>query len=363
VTKRLLLLNGLAALMIGFHHGTAYAISAMLGWNGGSAAVILPSGDPLSSFSYFFLWAVRQLDSFGVPAFLFVSGYFVSFLASREKAGLTLNMLMPRIKVLLIPFAFWTLVRFGLLRQLQGDPLLLLNDVLDTYYYIPLLIQLYVLSPLLAPLARSNWRLLLLLAALLQYGGEAARYLKYVEAAVPGIDFLVWATPRWFFPTHIFFFSLGIVFSMHIKAASVWLPQHKWQLLFIVVVSVALTFVEHKLVAAFMGRDWMGRTFDTFSRLTYASLFSLCFVAFHKTPLPFSKQLLDLGAKSLGIYFMNTPVVYVAGVFIYHLTPKLLEIPLLYFAIQTVLGIAVPLLLMEVVRRTPIKRVQQYAFG
>jgi hypothetical protein len=60
---------------------------------------------------------------------------------------------------------------------------------------------------------------------------------------------------------------------------------------------------------------------------------------------------------------MNTPVVYVAGVLFYHLTPWLLNIPLLYFAIQTVLGVSVPLLIMEVVRRTPMRHVQQFAFG
>ena len=363
MTRRLLLLNGLAALMIGLHHGTAFAISAMLGWTEGYREVVLPSGDALSSFSYYVLWAVRQLDSFGVPAFLFVSGYFVSFLASREKAELRLNMLMPRIKVLLIPFAFWTVVRFGLLRQLQGDPVLLLLDVLDTYYYIPLLIQLYVLSPLLAPLAKTNWRLLLLLAALLQFGAEAARYLQAVEAAIPGVDFLVRVTPRWFFPTHIFYFALGIVFGMHIKAASKWLPRYKWHLLVVVVVSVALTLVEHKLVAAFMGREWMGRTFDTFSRLTYAATFSLCFVAFRETALPYTKQLVEIGSRSLGIYFMNTPVIYVAGVLFYHFAPWLLDIPLLYFVVQTVLGLGVPLLIIEIVRRTPMRRVQQYAFG
>jgi peptidoglycan/LPS O-acetylase OafA/YrhL len=357
------LLNGLAALMIGFHHGTAYAISALIGWTGNAFEVVLPNDAPITSFSYSFLWAVRQLDSFGVPAFLFVSGYFVSFLASREKTRLTLGMLLPRIKILLIPFALWTVIRFGLIRQLQSDPMLLLQDVLDTYYYIPLLIQLYILSPVLAPLARRNWRLLLVIAALLQFSGEAGRYLKAMEIAFPGVDLLVLVTPRWFFPTHIFFFSLGIVFGVHIKAASVWLPKYRWHLLFVVVVSVALTIVEHKLVAAYMGREWMGRTFDTFSRLTYASTFSLCFVAFHQAQMPFSKQLVEIGARSLGVYLMNTPVVYVAGVFFYHFMPWLLNIPLLYFAIQTVLGVGVPLIIMEVVRRTPIRRVQQYAFG
>jgi peptidoglycan/LPS O-acetylase OafA/YrhL len=224
-------------------------------------------------------------------------------------------------------------------------------------------IQLYVLSPLLAPLARNNWRLLLLLAALLQYGAEAARYLQAVEAAIPGVDFLVRVTPRWFFPTHIFYFALGIVFGVHIKAASTWLRRYKWHLLFLVLVSVALTFVEHKLVAAFMGREWMGRTFDTFSRLTYAATFSLCFVAFHETVLPFSKQLVAIGSQSLGIYLMNIPVIYLAGVLFYHFAPWLLDIPLLYFVIQTVLGIGVPLVLMAIVRRTPMRRVQQYAFG
>jgi peptidoglycan/LPS O-acetylase OafA/YrhL len=359
----LLLLNGIAALMIGFHHGAAYTVSIMIGWTEGFGGVELANASPLDVFTYYLILAVRQLDSFGVPAFLFVSGFFVSFLAARGKTQLRLEMLMPRIKVLLIPFALWTAIRMVMVRQFEFDLPSLVSNVLDMYYYIPLLIQLYVLAPLLVPLARNNWRLLLLLAAFLQYGAEAVRYLQAVEVNGPVIGFLIDVTPRWFFPTHIFYFALGIVFGVHITAASKWLTAHKWHLLIFIVAAVSLTIVEHKLVATLMGREWMGRTFDTFSRLTYAATFSLCFVAFHETPLPYAKQLVDIGARSLGIYLMNTPVIYIAGLFFFHFTPWLLDIPLLYFVIQTVLGVAAPLLIMEIVRRTPMRRVQQYAFG
>jgi fucose 4-O-acetylase-like acetyltransferase len=140
--------------MIGFHHAAAYTVSIMIGWTGGYREVILP-GDPLSSFTYLLMWSIRQLDSFGVPAFLFVSGFYMSFLARREKDQLRLDMVTPRIKVLLIPFALWTLVRIALVRQLNFDLSLLIYDVFDMYYYIPLLIQLYILSIFLVPLARS----------------------------------------------------------------------------------------------------------------------------------------------------------------------------------------------------------------
>jgi fucose 4-O-acetylase-like acetyltransferase len=201
------------------------------------------------------------------------------------------------------------------------------------------------------------------MSAFLQYGAEVVRYLKAVEVTFPGLDFLVRVTPQWFFPTHLFYFTLGMVFGMHITEASKWLTRHKWQLLFVVVASAALTLVEHKLVAGLMGQEWMGRTFDTFARLTYAATFSLCFVAFHESPFPYSKEVADIGARSLGIYFMNTPVIFVAGTLFYHFTPWLLTMPLLYFAIQTVLGFGLPYLITEIVRRTPLRRIQGYAFG
>jgi membrane-bound acyltransferase YfiQ involved in biofilm formation len=359
MTKRLLLLNGLAALMVPIHHATAYGLQAMFDWTNRYRLVAVPNYDQMGSLPYNLIMITRQLDAFAIPAFFFVSGFFVAFMAKGEQRKLTWETVTPRIKVLLIPFIFWTAVRFTLLKRLPTG----LPDIFQPYYFLVLLIQYYVLSIWIVHLARKNWKLVLLATAVIQVGVESLRIAPFFGIESNVIESLVQLTPLWFAPSRIFYFTLGVVASLNVKVFRDWLARAKWFLLFVVLASAALTLVEYAWLDRLNGPEWIGPNNPGFARIVYASTFSLCFLAFEGIRLPNERAVSFLGSKSLGIYLVNVPATYSLAVLMYRLTPALLGLPILYVGSLIAVGLGVPLLFMEVLRRSPARSQFRLVFG
>ena len=66
--------------MVPLHHSTAYGLQAMFEWTNRYRDVAVPNFDQLGTLPYYVLMFARQFDAFGVPAFLFVSGFFIAFM-------------------------------------------------------------------------------------------------------------------------------------------------------------------------------------------------------------------------------------------------------------------------------------------
>jgi peptidoglycan/LPS O-acetylase OafA/YrhL len=360
MTRRLLVLNGLAILMIPIYHAAAYGLQAMFEWTDRYRAVTVPNYDQLGSFSYYFLMTTRSVEVFAVPAFLFVSAFFVAFLARGNDYKVTWDMVLPRIKVLLAPFVVWTIIRYALLLRVPES----LYDVLRPYWFIVFLIQGYLLSPLLVPLAKNHWKSLLIGAGLLQLGAQGLRYFHFLGIDFAGLDLLLRLTPMWFFPFQILNFSIGIVAGVHLLKFKKWVTGARWWLLAIVVGSAILALVEYAVLDDLNGPEWLGPQFTGFFTSIYASTFSLCFLAFENFKLPFSKQFSTLGTKSLGIYLGNIPAIYVAAVLLYEFLPWTLEYQIIYQPALIVAGLGVPLLLMDLMKRISSMRwAYAYVFG
>ncbi len=132
-------------------------------WSHTAIGATAPNFAALGSLSYYVVMAPRLLFSFSGAAFFFISGYFVGILAKGDGSSVTWSMVFSRIRLLLVPFFLWTIVRYILLRQFPRS----IDDILSPYHWIPLLIQFYLISPFIVRLARRNWKLLLLLALLI----------------------------------------------------------------------------------------------------------------------------------------------------------------------------------------------------
>jgi peptidoglycan/LPS O-acetylase OafA/YrhL len=98
MSRRLLLLLGLGVLGVVLNHATVYGFRATFEWWWrAEPELALAEGcdltppvrctnyDAVGSPTYWGLTLVRRLISFGVPAFLLVSGYFIAFAAGKEK--------------------------------------------------------------------------------------------------------------------------------------------------------------------------------------------------------------------------------------------------------------------------------------
>ncbi len=359
MTRRLLVLNGLAIFMVPLYHAAAFGLSAMFDWTDRYLPVSVPNYDQLGSLWYYLLIFGREVEKWAVPAFLFISGFFVAFMARGNEHKITWQMILPRVRALLLPFILWTAFRFVLLLR----PPATLSEALGTYWFITLLIQGYLLAPFLVSLAREHWKLLLFGAAFLQVGAQMLRYLLFLGVESPVIDLLVDLTPMWFIPFQILNFSIGIVAGVHLTSFKDWLARNRRTILAIVAGSVLLSIVEYQVIDQFTGPEWIGAQFNGIFGTVYTSLFSLAFLAFPEFKLPYNKFWSELGSRSLGIYLGNIPAIYVVAVILYDFAPWALGNQLVYQALLILAGLGIPLLLMEIMKRPRTRWAYRYVFG
>jgi hypothetical protein len=358
MSKRLLWLNGIAIIAVAMHHSAAFSLQAMFDWTDRYAAVTVPNYDQLGSVAYYVLMVFRLLLSFAGSAFFFISGYFVGIIAKGSRSTVGWSMVSSRIKLLMVPFILWTVVRYVLLRQLPRS----IDDLLTPYHWIPLLIQFYLLSPFIVRLAKWNWKVLILAAAIIGWSGALLAYL--VEFGSQPAQQLQTALPNWFFLVNLpFWFPFGVVFGIYWTQFKDRIVAYRWHLLVASVVMTILVLVEYAVVDRLTGPQWLGPGFGGFTKFPYSLFLILTFLAFEKSRMPLADEISTIGTKSLGIYLGNIPSVYVVAVLMYRLTPWLLGYQLVYFVILAIVGLGVPLLLMEVVRRSPARHRYRILFG
>jgi len=301
---------------------------------------------------------IRLLLTFAGPVFFLISGYFIGIVAKGGQSFVNWKFVSSRIKVLMIPFILWTIVRYGLLRQFPKS----IDDILTPYHWIPLLIQWYLVAPLIVILARRNWKLLLIGIALIGMSGSIMAYLTaFGNTPAQDLDAVL---PNWFFLTNLpFWFPFGVVIGLHYASLKSRLLAYRWHLLVATLVMAILVLVEYAVVDRLSGPAWLGPGFSGFSKLPYSLFLILCFLAFDKSRMPLSSEVSQIGSKSLGIYLGNIPSVYVAAVLMYRLTPALLGYPLVYLAILVLVGMGIPLILMKVVQLSPARYRYRLLFG
>jgi peptidoglycan/LPS O-acetylase OafA/YrhL len=354
MAARLLLLNGLAACAVAINHAASYGLLAMFQWTDRYLPVTVPNYSQIGTPAYYFLLYIRMLISFGVPAFLFISGFFIAFMARGSRTQVGWQMVMPRVKILIVPFLIWTLIRYMLLTRIPTT----IDEILDPYYFIPVLAQFYLLSPILVPLARNRWKLLLAVCGLIYIGLITMGYLRILGVNIPSLGI-----PRWIFLTQPFWFPFGVVAGLHMQTFRQALAPLKWKLLTALTILAILPLIEHQTVAYLLDRDWLGPHFGGFLRILYHFVVILCFLAFDKIELPFSKAISNLAPKSLGIYLGNIPFVYVTSVLMYFNTPWILGNQLLYQIILIMAGLGGPVLLMTMLMKSPARPAYRYVFG
>lgn len=358
MSKRLLWLNGIAIIAVAVHHAAAFSLQAMFDWTNRYMAVEVPNYDQIGSPAYYILMLIRLLLTFAGPAFFFISGYFIGIAAKGSQSTISWNMVFSRIKQLIVPFFLWTVVRYILLRDLPRS----IDDILTPYHWIPLLIQFYLLSPFMVPLAKRNWKLFIFTAGLIGIAGSVLAYMStFGSSTAKAIET---GLPNWLFLTNLpFWFPFGVVIGLKLTQFKSRLVQVRWLLLAATIVMAVLVLVEYGIVDRVTGPEWLGPGFSGFTKLPYSLSLILCFLAFEKSRMPLAEEISQIGTKSLGIYLGNIPSVYVAAVLMYRLTPWILGYQLLYLAILILLGLGIPLLLMYVVRISPVRYRYRILFG
>lgn len=358
MSKRLLWLNGAAIIAVAIHHAAAFALQAMFEWTNRYMAVEVPNYDQIGSPTYLILMLLRILLTAAGPAFFFISGYFVGITVKGNQPTNNWEMVLSRVKLLVVPFLFWTIVRYLLLRQIPRT----IDDVLTPYHWIPLLVQFYLLAPFIGALAKRNWKLLILIAFLV---GIPGAFLEYFAAfGSVRAETIQNSLPNWLFLFNLpFWFPFGVVMGVHLTQFKPTLIRYRWPLVIATIVMAILNIIEYAVVEKLSGPAWLGSGFSGFTKLPYSVFLILAFLAFDRGRMPYGNAVADIGTKSLGIYLGNIPFVYVAAVLMYRFTPVLLGYQLIYLLILFLVGLGGPLLLMELVRRSPIRNRYRMIFG
>jgi peptidoglycan/LPS O-acetylase OafA/YrhL len=378
MTRRLLLLNGLAILAVVSNHAALTGPYTMFWWTfryiPGS---VVPNYDQAGSISYYALLSTVRLSWFAVPSFLFVSGFFVSFITKGQQSTLSWKWIRVTILRLLVPYLIWSVATF-LIQWLQscldvctakslGEYILILmtGRAQSAYWYVMLICQFYLLSTLLVHLVKTRLRLLLLFAGIAHLCALVIVYAK-LFIVVPKIASDIFYGSL--FPRDLIYFVLGIAAGFHLPVLKQWLTRHKWVLLAVLFISAIFTVIESEILIQVFGLE---RNYNNLTRggpmtvptTLYIFAFILCFLAFENIKYPFSKALYQLGSKSYGIYLIHPIIISVMPKIFYHIAPWLFKYQMLYQLVLITFGLGIPLLLMTLVAKSRMRGAYRYLFS
>ena len=369
MVRRLLYLMGIAVICVVLNHASGWGFVSMFWWTDRYMPVSVPNFEQLGSVSYYALRMIEQFIIFAIPSFLFVSGFFLAFATGRNRTTVGRDVIFTRVKNLLIPYLIWSCVLLGLevilgrnLTLEEFIRILLTGQATEAYYFIPVLIQLYLISFFLIPLARKYWKSVLILTGLLQLFILLVRYVMILGLDIPALQPFYFLTSSWLFTSFLFWFTFGVVFGFHNPVIKPWLIRIRWYVLASLVVVFFLGIFEWEALLQASGKEWIAPQ-ETFIDQIYAGLFLIAFLGFESAALPGMRTISQIGTKSFGVYLVHSLALIYTAKLIYHFIPGLLGVQWLFQPILFAAGLGLPLLLMEITARSPARRYYSVLFG
>jgi probable poly-beta-1,6-N-acetyl-D-glucosamine export protein len=365
--RRLFLLNGLAIIAVIFNHAAGWGYTAMIWWADRYLPVTVPYHGFDNSLSYYVLLLFKELTVFAVPAFLFVSGAFLTYAARTAHGTIGWKVVRARLMTLIPPYLIWSIAIFvgDWLQHKTYPPLeyltrLLFGQATEAYFYVPVLLQFYILSPWIVRLAQKSPKLLLITAAILQWGLIAFNYAASLGLFATDYSRFI---PYWIFPKWIFYFAIGVVAGFRLPEIKQRLANFKTGIIILLCVSAPMAVVEAEWLYHASGYEGWRGTALTFGTSIYALSVLAAFVGFAQPNMRFAKNFTQLGNKSYGIYLIHPKILEFIARILYHFAPFVLAHQILFQPILILCGLGIPLLIIEVVSRTPLRRFYRYAFG
>jgi surface polysaccharide O-acyltransferase-like enzyme len=271
-------------------HGVGWGLTAMFAWTHRYLPVAGATPQAVGSASYLVLRVIQQAAVFSVPAFLFVSGVFVLFATPKGRSSPGWGAIRGRLITLTVPYLIWTGVVWVLV-LLQGTSfspreyvqMLLTGSTTPAYYYVPVLIQLYLLTPLIVAWTKAHWVSLLLVTAMVQMGIYTLPYaLELGVGALPANELRA-LVPKWLFVGYVFWFSLGAVVAHNLPAWRDGLRRSRWGLLASAGLSLVLGVWGWESLQAAFGSVSLDHTTNPIDML-YTLAEILAFVGFQGFP-------------------------------------------------------------------------------
>lgn len=211
-----------------------------------------------------YIW--NQLVRYAVPVFIILSGLLLFNSAKGGNSPDVRTYMSKRLGKVLIPYVCWTVIYYiytsrtdpGIVSSLGPSNLqvvlrhLLYGTAAFHLYFIFIIIQFYILFPLLRSIFLRYPRTLLIVSFIITVFFQTADYLVYVKGIYLIPDSPISGIPYFMmFPMWIFYFVLGMFISLRLEAFSSAVMKYKLVIGAGWVISTAVLVAENKLTGTY----------------------------------------------------------------------------------------------------------------
>ena len=363
-------LNGVAILGVVLSHVAGLGQIALLLWTDRYLPPTVSISSQMHSFTYYFYLVIRQLVTFCVPVFLVVSGFFITYATKGKNGGDRWRAIRSRVTSLLIPYIIWSIIIWiyeFFINHIQHTALdyfliFISTGADDSYYFIPLLCYLLLLSFFLVPLAIRNGKKFLVFLALIQLVPLIIQYSFVLNIYNQIFVFIASITPPWSVPRWIFYFGIGIFLGLNLSQVKAFIEAKRILITLITIVFGIASIIEPELIFRSTGWD-LRFVAITISTTIYSIGFIFTTLLWWPDRPLLRKPLSWLGGKSYGIYLVHEKSMEFIARLTYHFIPWLLGNPILYLPLLIAFGLGVPVALIIGFLRTPARRYYSLLFG
>ncbi len=266
---------------------------------------------PTKSWNFLFLFACFQLLEFAVPAFLFISGYWLSKKPINSLEDYKVFMI-KRLSRVLIPYLFWSclLLGYGAVNKSAIDIREIIYKLSTGgasigYFFIIMIVQLYMLTPLLQYINRRRAGLVLIivfnvLSLFILYLSRVFHVIWHLPASLP---FYSW----------IIFFQMGLCVGMRDDTSNnkvVSLRGIRPLILPALVICFLLSVLEGRILLTKYDNLHFALSPTKYSSVLFSMCIILGFLCVREYLVHPPKFLVVLGNYSFGIYLIHMIFLY-----------------------------------------------------
>lgn len=256
-------------------------------------------------WNFLFLIAFRQLLNFAVPAFIFISGYW----SSKKPMKLFRDyktFLIRRLSRVLIPYLFWSFILLGYEAVKLHDVnvysvilRLLTGGACPGYFFIVVIAQLYIITPLLNYINRQRYGLMLVLifnivSLLALYLSRVFNIIDHLPAALP---FYSW----------IIFYEIGLLVG-NCNDKTFASQNKRFFILPVFLVSLLTSELEGMIILLKYDNLDFAVSAVKYSSFFYSICIILGFLLVRERIRYWPKSLVSIGNYSFGIYLIHIPI-------------------------------------------------------
>ncbi|MGD9503824.1 MAG: acyltransferase [Syntrophobacteraceae bacterium] len=310
------------------------------------------------TFNGYFLLLYRQMLNFAVPTFIFISGFWMARLdVFREGAYST--SLLRRLTKVVIPYLFWSFVIFALALvrgvhiSWKGALFKLVTGSASTpYYFIIVILQLYILTPLLLYLNKSKFGICLIVTI-----NCFGILLLYFFRLLIGYElpFTMYAAP---FYSWVVFYQIGLLAGTQ---SDVFRSFSNSLTVYAVILAILLSILE-SMVLVIHYQNWNFATSQLKLSSCFYAMVLITLIYRYRSFFSNIPILIKLGNISFGIYLIHMFVLPVVSRVVGKLH-FILSLQPAYQIVITGFTIFLCFVIIEMVKTIVPKRISSSIFG